>query len=333
MSYLIIIILACVGLVGFYLNQIRNTAHGKLELKSAIALKLIKEYTGDDIMEVRSTFKKLARDYSKKLAVRDVKNFTIPSNTKDIPVRSYRNSDDKSSSLIVFIHGGGWCIGSIDSHDQQCRRLAITSGFPVLSIEYSLSPEVKFPVALHEIVDVISQISQGKTDLDFEVSQIAIIGDSAGGNMTISSALMLQEQNQSDAIKCIVPVYPVTDCSEGKEGSYTQFANGFILTRHLMDLFSENYISPDQDLKDPYLSPIYSKNLADLPPSFILTAGFDPLRDEAETFAAKLKSLGNDVKLKRYDNALHSFFGQQEFGKKGLVAIEDVSVFLKKHLK
>lgn len=332
MAFLLLIVLVLLIIIGLYLLQIKKTPHGDLELKSAVALKLIKDYKGDDIFEVRRSFDKMTRDHSKKLPVGTVRNFSIAANTKDIPVRFYAVSNEKSRPLIVFIHGGGWCIGNLDSHDQQCRRLAIKSGYPVLSIDYSLSPEVKYPTALHEVVEVITQIAQGKTDLGIDHNKIAIIGDSAGGNMTISSALMLQEQNQSEAIKCIVPVYPVTDCTDGKKGSYEQFSEGLILTRHLMDLFSKNYIPEGQDLKDPYLSPIYSDKLADLPPCFVLTAGFDPLRDEAETFAAKLESLGNEVKVKRYDNALHSFFGQTEFGQKGLDAIDDVSSFLKKHL-
>lgn len=329
----LIILLAVILVLGIYLNQIRNTPYGKLELKSAIALKVIKEYKGDDILEVRSTFEKMGRDYSKKLPVKTVKNFSIPSRHKDIPVRFYTNSEEENLPLIVFIHGGGWCIGSLDSHDQQCRRLALGSGFPVLSIDYTLSPEAKYPQALHEAVDVISEVVQGNTTLKVDHNKIAIIGDSAGGNMAISSALKLIDQNQSSSIKCIVPVYPVTDCSVDKGGSYQQFDEGFILTQHLMTLFSENYIDHDHNLKDPYLSPIFSDRLNELPPCFVLTAGFDPLRDEGEAFAAKLKSLGNEVELKRYDNALHSFFGQQEFGKNGLIAIDDVCNFLIKHCK
>lgn len=328
-----IILLVVLLILGIYLNQIRNTPHGKLELKSAIALKFLKEYRGDDILEVRSAIEKMGRDYSKKLPVKMVSNSSIPSRHKDIPVRFYANSEAEDLPLIVFIHGGGWCIGSLDSHDQQCRRLAIGTGYPVLSIDYTLSPEAKFPQALHEVVDVITAVVQDKTDLKVDHTKIAIIGDSAGGNMTISSALKLIDQNESSSIKCIVPVYPVTDCSTDKGGSYDQFANGFILTQHLMTLFSDNYLDTDQNVKDPYLSPLFSEKLDKLPPTFVLTAGFDPLRDEGEAFAAKLKSLGNEVELKRYENTLHSFFGQQEFGKKGLIAIDDVCVFLKKHCK
>ncbi len=332
MTFVLIIFILIIAF-GLYLYQIRKTPHGVVELKSALALKFIKDYKGDDIMEVRSSFEKMARNYSQKLPVETVLNFTITSQKKEIPVRFYNNSNKEDLPLVVFIHGGGWCIGSLDSHDQQCRRLVLASGYPLLAIDYTLSPEAKFPIALHEVVDVISTITQGHTDLKVDHSRIAIIGDSAGGNMAISSALMLIEKNQASSIKCIVPVYPVTDCTNDKGGSYEQFADGLILTRHLMDLFSQHYIKNGQNLKDPYLSPMFSERLKELPPCFVLTAGLDPLRDEGEAFADKLKSLGNEIQLKRYDNTLHSFFGQQEFGKKGLVAIEDVAIFLKKNFK
>lgn len=314
-------------------SKFTNSPQGKVEFKTGLALKYLKEYKGDDIHAVRQTFLDMLKtDYSKKLALKTVDNYTINTSLGDVPVRFYSNIEGNDVPLVVFIHGGGWCIGNLDTHDQQCRRIVKASGFAVLSVDYSLSPEAKFPTALHETVEVIDKLIKGQIDIQADTNRIAIMGDSAGGNMAISSALKLIESGNAEAIKCIVPVYPVVNCDEGKTGSFTQFGEGYILTSHLMDLFSKNYITENQDLRDPYLSPLFSNSLAELPPCFVLTAGYDPLRDEGEQFADKLKSLGNTVELKRYENCVHSFFGQQEFGQKGLVAVEDAAVFLKKHL-
>lgn len=321
--------------VMLYINSIRHSPDGKMETKTALALKFLKEYKGDDIYEVRDNFSKMIKiDYSKKLPIPTVKNFAIDVASGSVPVRFYANNGSESKALIVFIHGGGWCIGDLNTHDQQCRRLAISSGNPVLSIEYTLSPEVKFPYALNEVDDIFQQLYEKKVDIPADTSRLVVMGDSAGGNMAITSILSLIKKGiDISFIKCLVPVYPVTNCSDDKGGSFNDFQQGYILTRHLMELFSDNYIPENQDRKDPLLSPLYSDDLDKLPPCFVITAGLDPLRDEGEAFAQKLKSLGNTVEMKRYNAVVHSFYGQSEFGNTGLEAIEDTARFIDKYVK
>ncbi len=326
---------ALVALLLFsYVGYIRKSPDGKMELKTALALKLLKDYKGDDILEVRENFKKLIKkDYSKKLPLSKVVNFTVDTPLAKVPVRLYASSDNETLPLIIFLHGGGWCIGNLDTHDQQCRRLAIASGFPVLSVDYTLAPEAKFPQAVHEVAHIIKQLGAGQLEIPADPSQLIVMGDSAGGNMAISTTLkLIQDEEDISFIKCLVPVYPVTDCSESKDGSFIEFQDGYILTKHLMDLFSTNYIGDNQNLQDPLLSPLFSKNLHKLPPCFVLTAGLDPLRDEGEKFAKQLEELGNVVKLKRYDACVHSFYGQEDFGNKGLQAVDDTVQFFKKYV-
>jgi len=210
-------------------KTVTSTTQGKVGFKTGLALKYIKEYKGDDILVVREDFKKMIKvDYKKKLPVHIVNDFSIQTKNREVPVRFYNNSDDKDLSLIIFIHGGGWCIGDLDTHDQQCRRLVRSSGYSLLAVDYSLSPESKFPTALHEIVELIQNLIEGKIKIEANTNSIAIIGDSAGGNMAITSTLKLLESNHAESIKCIVPVYPVTNCENGKEGSFIQYANGYI---------------------------------------------------------------------------------------------------------
>ena len=171
----------------FYLGQIRNSPDGKMELKTALALKLLKDYRGDDILEIRENYKTLSKkDYSQKLPLTTVNNFSLNSPFGQIPVRLYASSDRKKLPLILFIHGGGWCIGNLDTHDQQCRRLAISSGYPILSIDYTLSPEAKFPQAVHEVAHIMKQFGTNQLDIPADPSQLIVMGDSAGGNMALS---------------------------------------------------------------------------------------------------------------------------------------------------
>ena len=334
MVFGIIFVVLSVLFIVYYLGQIRQSPDGKMELKTALALKLLKDYRGDDIFEVRENYKTLSKkDYSKKLPLPTVKNFTLESPFGQIPVRLYASSDNEKLPLIVFIHGGGWCIGNLDTHDQQCRRIAISSGYPILSIDYTLSPEAKFPQAVQEVAHIMKQFGTKQLDIPADPSQLIVMGDSAGGNMAITTTLkLIQDGVDISFIKCLVPVYPVTDCTDSKGGSFIEFQDGYILTKHLMDLFSSNYVAENQDPMDPLLSPLYSKNLDKLPPCFVLTAGLDPLRDEGETFAKKLTELGNVVQLKRYDACVHSFYGQEEFGKNGPIAVEDTVQFINKYV-
>jgi len=326
-----IIMIAVFILLVLLYRFLTYTRHGPIHYKSGLVLKMLKDYKGTDVLEVRRQFKKLSdrTDYATKLPVASVRDSTIPCADRQIPVRLYQDKDaDIDTPIICFIHGGGWCIGDLDSHDQQCRRMAIETGYTVISIDYQLSPEVKFPVALHEVTEVIEYLIKHPEYLNRKMTEVIIMGDSAGGNLSITSALLLIDKGYRESIRCIVPIYPVIDCQGDKRGSYQEYDQGLILTKHLMELFSANYIPDHHDLRDPLLSPIYSNKLSDLPPCFVLTAGFDPLRDEGEAFALRLKELGNIVKLKRYENSLHSFFGQAEFGPKGLEAVKDISQFI-----
>lgn len=327
---LILVLLSVLFLLHRYLT---STPHGSISLKSGLVLKVLREYKGDDVLEVRRQLKKLSdrSSYEKKLPVSSVINDSIQCSNRKVPVRVYQEKESNQNPIIIFIHGGGWCIGDLDSHDQQCRRIALETEYPVISIEYQLSPEVKYPVALDEVTEVAEYIIKNQDYITADSNQIIMMGDSAGGNLAITSALKLIELGYKDKLKSIVPIYPVIDCQNNKGGSYKEFDSGLILTGHLMALFSDNYIPENQDLKDPYLSPIYSEKLSELPPCFVLTAGFDPLRDEGERFAEKLKDLGNTILLKRYPNTLHSFFGQAEFGKQGITAVQDINRFIKEN--
>lgn len=312
---------------------IRRTPHGLVEFKSGVVLKFLPSLDGMHPKKVRVALEKYvargAARINRKLPVKIVKDFSIPTRHGDIGARLYRNNDEPADQLICFIHGGGWCIGSIDTHNEQTRRIALATGLPVLSLNYSLSPEVKFPQAFEECTDALKWSIEQYTELGASRPQLVIMGDSAGGNLSITTALQLIKDGMGQYISHVIPVYPVVDGRKNDRESYRMFGTGFYLTAKAMKNFKDCYIAQPDDVNDPRTSPILEKDLSQFPPVFILTAGFDPLRDEGEEFARRLHDQGVPVTLKRYPNVLHAFFGIESFGQSGLQAVDDVAAYLK----
>ena len=318
--------------VGAYF-YIRRTPHGLVEFKSGLVLKVIPALDSMPTPKLRTSLEKFvaksAHKVNKSLPVSEVRDFIIPTRHGDIKARLYNNSKGLKDELLFFFHGGGWCIGSIDTHNEQARRLAIATDLPLLSIDYSLSPEVKFPHAFEEGVDAMLWAKDNYQSLGVSQPKLIPIGDSAGGNMAITTTMECIRLGHNDLISRVIPIYPVTDGRPLGTESRKQFAKGFYLTQKAMEVFTNDYLEDISHANDPRASPLAESDLSQFPPSFILTAGFDPLRDEGEAFAQKLQQQGAKVTLKRYHNALHAFFGLKDFGSKGLQAVEDVSTWLK----
>ena len=327
--YLIILIVLII-LAGYF--YIRYTPKGMVEFKSGIVLKLLPSLDQEPPIKIRGALEKFVAKTASKLnaslPVKRVEDLTIPTRHGEIKARLYDQELGNADRLLVYFHGGGWCIGSIDTHNEQTRRLAISTGLPILSINYSLSPEVKFPHAFEECVDALVWAIKNSAQLGAQQSRVVPIGDSAGGNLAITTTIQLIKDGWKEHIAQVVPIYPVTSGAPGKKGSFEEFKEGYYLTAKAMHNFSSDYLSYSSDALDPRTSPLLEEDLSFFPPCFILTAGFDPLRDEGEAFAHKLHQQGVPVVLKRYPNALHAFFGLKDFGHMGLIAIEDVADYL-----
>jgi acetyl esterase len=329
MLYLLILLAACIPLYFF----IRWTPQGMVEFRSGLVLKFLPSLDNMPPKKVRIALEKYVasrvKSVNKSLPVKEVRDMMIPTRHGDIRARLYNNTSTDAEELIVFFHGGGWCIGSIESHNEQTRRLAIATDLPVLSINYSLSPEVKFPHALEECVDAVKWAIEHHRELNVSKPQVVPMGDSAGGNLAITTTIQCIKDGLRDHITRVVPIYPVVDGRGRTTESHKLFAKGYYLTAKAMDNFTVDYLNDISDAQDPRTSPLLEEDLSFFPPCFILTAGFDPLRDEGEAFAEKLKSQGVDVTLKRYANALHAFFGIKSFGQKGIDAVYDIAKYLK----
>jgi acetyl esterase/lipase len=207
--------------------------------------------------------------------------------------------------LLVFFHGGGWVIGTLDTHDNLCHYLAVNAGVRVLSVDYRLAPEAPFPAAADDALAAFRWAAKHAADLGADPDAIAVGGDSAGGNLAaVVSYLATKRRGVAPVFQLLI--YPATDASVRRR-SRDLFAEGFFLTSEEMDWFLGHYAPDEASWTDPKLSPLLASNLAGLPPAYITTAGFDPLRDEGEEYARKLAAAGVPVVLRRHPDLIHGF--------------------------
>jgi acetyl esterase len=207
--------------------------------------------------------------------------------------------------LLVYLHGGGWVVGDLDTHDQPCRFLAREAGVRVLSIDYRRAPEHPFPTPLDDCVAATRFAIQEAHRFAADPARVAIGGDSAGGNLAAGVARLLTlEDGPRPAFQLLI--YPVTDLSR-KRDSYRLFSDGFFLTEHQMDWYRNHYLADPGDATDPRASPILAPVVADLPPAHVVTAGFDVLRDEGEEYAALMRGAGVPVTSVREAGLIHGF--------------------------
>ena len=238
-------------------------------------------------------------------AVAKVENRTIPGPAGQIPVRVYTPSASGPHPGLVFFHGGGFVLCSLDTHDGICRSLANAAGSVVVSVDYRLAPEHPYPAAPEDCYAATQWVAKNGSELGIEVSRLAIGGDSAGGNLTAVTALMARDRG-GPALRFQLMIYPVTDCGFGTE-SYRENGEGYFLTTGMMRWFWDKYLPDPKRAGEGYASPLRAANLSSLPPGLCITAGYDPLRDEGEAYAERLRQAGVDVRTSRYPGMFHGF--------------------------
>ena len=237
-----------------------------------------------------------------------VKDLVAEGPLGSIPLRLYRPAGVAETTrlpVLVFFHGGGWVIGDLDTHDTLCRQLTAEAGVSVIAVDYRLAPEHKFPAAVDDSWAATRWVVAHAAELGVDGSRVAVGGDSAGGNLAAVVALLARDQG-GPAIRLQALLYPVTDSSVDT-GSYRDFAEGFLLTRESMLWFFNHYVNSEADRADWRLSPLRAPSLAGLPPALIVTAGFDPLRDEGEAYARRLRESGVCVDAVCYGGMIHGF--------------------------
>ncbi len=206
--------------------------------------------------------------------------------------------------LLVYFHGGGWVIGDLDTHDALCRFLATFGGCRVLSVGYRLSPEHPFPAPVEDAVAAFAWAAENASELGADPARIAVGGDSAGGNLAAAVSLLSRDGGPAPAMQLLL--YPVVDAI-GDQPSRATFADGFLLTRGDMEWFEAHYIPAGCEPDDPRISMMRAEDLSGLPPAYVATAGFDPLRDEGEVYAGRMREAGVKVALQRHPSLIHGF--------------------------
>ena len=235
-----------------------------------------------------------------------------------IPARVYRPTDQPNLGLLVYFHGGGWVLGNLDGHDDVCRRLAAASGHAVLSVDYRLAPEHPFPAPVEDAVTATRWAHSNAASLGCTQDMIAVGGDSAGGNLAAVVANMAPVP-----LKHQLLIYPVTDCTCSFP-SFIENADGYFLTADSMDWFIGHYLSGSlTEPTDPRVSPLFAAEhvIAAAPPAMVITAEFDPLRDEGDAYAAKLAEAGVPTSHVRFSGMIHGFVSMADFIDDGAAAL------------
>jgi acetyl esterase len=223
-----------------------------------------------------------------------------------------------SEALLVYLHGGGWILGDIDTHDATCRVLAEKAGVRVLSLDYRLAPEHPFPAAYDDCLAAYRWVAENAAELGADPTRLAIGGDSAGGNLAAAVALQAAEEGLPLAFQLLI--YPATDMTATSQ-SRQLFSEGFFLTSALMDRAVDAYAPTPEQRLHPRYHLIDADVPAGLAPAYICTAGFDPLRDEGEAYAEKLIAAGVEVELEQFNGQIHGFANWAGAGRSGSAAV------------
>jgi acetyl esterase len=257
---------------------------------------------------LRQTMKMIAAADGLPEAVGSVEDASADGPAGTIPVRVYRPAGAGAAPwpILVWYHGGGWVIGDLDTADTTCRKLANRSGALVVSVDYRLAPEHPAPAPVEDCWAALCWVAGAATKLGGDPSRLAVGGDSAGGNLSALLAVRARDSG-GPALRYQLLVYPATDLTMSYP-SHVENGDGYMLTNEATAWFLGHYLGPDDDPKHPSLSPHFSDDLSGVAPAVIITAEFDPLRDEGEAYAARLRDSGVAVDLRHYDGMIHGFF-------------------------
>lgn len=259
--------------------------------------------------------------------VAHVENRTLPGPAGEIPVRVYRPRPDGLLPALVYFHGGGWVICSLDTHDNLCRALANRAGCTVVSVDYRLAPEHRFPAALEDCYAAATWVAERGAALGVDAARVAVGGDSAGGNLAAVVAQRARERG-APRLAAQLLVYPVTN-NDFDTVSYKENAEAYMLTRSMMHWFFRHYLDDPAQGDQPAVSPLRAEGLDGLPPALVVTAGYDPLRDEGDAYAEHLRRAGVPTRHLRYDGMFHGFFSMFEQIETAREAVESAALFLR----
>ncbi|GAB2743474.1 alpha/beta hydrolase [Nocardioides pakistanensis] len=274
--------------------------------------------------QAREAFRKLtvdARSPENVVPVGAVEDITIPGPAGDLAARVYRPAVEATGlPTVMLFHGGGWVIGDLDTHDNMARSICRDCSAVVVSVDYRLAPEAPFPAAVDDALAATRWVGDRLADFGGS-STLAVAGDSAGGNLAAVVAQQLRDAG-GPAIAAQLLVYPAVDVT-GEYASRLENAEGYFLDLATMAWFMNHYAADAGAHEDPRLSPLRHHDLSGLPPAVVVTAEYDPLRDEGEAYARELSAAGVKVEVRRFDGMIHGFFDMGTFSPAAQAAIDE----------
>ena len=256
-----------------------------------------------------------------------VQNRGVPGPAGDVPVRIYTPHGTGPFPILAWYHGGGWVLGNLNTTDVACRHLCNKAGCVVVSVDYRLAPEAKFPAAAEDCFAATKWAAENASEIGGHGGRLAVGGMSAGGNLAAAVSLMARDRGGPEIAHQLL-VVPVTE-RNFETKSYRENAEGYALTRDAMIWYWDQYLGSEADEGNPYAAPMKASDLSGLPSAFIITGEYDPLRDEGEAYGARLAEAGVETKVKRYAGMFHLFFNLPTTLTKGAEAMRDASEGLK----
>jgi acetyl esterase len=260
--------------------------------------------------------------------VKKVEDRILPLEGREIPIRVYTPEGEAPYPALVYYHGGGFVIGDLNISDSICRNLANAAGCVVISVDYRLAPEHKFPAAVEDAYDSVQWIASHAEEFDIDPNRIAVGGDSAGANLSTVACIIAKERNTPHIVYQLL-IYPGTGYEGEEPPSMRENAKGYLLSVDMLKWFHKHYL-PDGQERNPYAYPILYSDVSGLPPAMIVTAEYDPLRDQGKAYADKLQKNGVEVLYKNEEGLIHGFANYHMFVKKAQESLDEMAAQLRR---
>lgn len=264
--------------------------------------------------------------HGRKLKLPKISNQTLVGRHGNIPARLYYPSLRSHLPCVVFFHGGGWVTGNLDTHDAFCRQIAHQSRALILSVAYRLAPTFPYPIPLEDCYDATLWAAQNALSLGADAQQLVVMGDSAGGNLAAAVCLMARNLG-GPKLHGQILLYPVLDGTLS-HSSMDEYADAPVLTKTAMEFFVDQYATSSTDIQAPYFSPLLAENLSQLPPALVITAAYDPLRDEGQAYAHRLQQAGVPTQVTDYAEMVHGFLSFPRFCRGAKQARAEIAQYL-----
>ncbi len=255
-------------------------------------------------------------------------NSIVDSKIEHLPIRIYKNNKNEDQKVIIYFHGGGFCFYGIESHDYICRRLSKMNECTVISVDYRLAPEHVFPSAQEDAFLAINYIYEHAKEFGIDANKIIVAGDSAGGTLSACATHHFKNHPQIKIAGQIL-IYPWVD-GRVQSSTIEQFSTGYMLTKAAILWFQSVYTPNIEDRLNPLSAPTHHTDFSNLPPAFVITAAFDPLKEEGYQYAEKLKNAGNNVIYKDYEGLVHGFVNIPQIAPNGMSVFDDIKLFVDK---